>query len=112
MFGAGAAARGPGSPWSEDDDGGEALAPHVAGEVGHDLGDHQFRLFNGAQLLPIDDDRNVAGSVTEPGFENIRHDHLETRDQSVTRRCLGRDPALCAGRDPHPCVGIVQRVEG
>jgi hypothetical protein len=31
-------------------------APHVAGEVGHDLRDHQFRLFNGAQLLPIDDD--------------------------------------------------------
>ena len=41
-------------------------APHVAGEVGHGLGDHQFRLLNGAQLLPIDDDRNVAGSVTEP----------------------------------------------
>jgi hypothetical protein len=41
-------------------------APKVAREVGHDLCDHQFRLFKGPQFLPVDGDRNIARSMPEP----------------------------------------------
>jgi hypothetical protein len=58
------------------------------------LCDHQFGLLNGAQFLPIDDDRNVARSMTEPRFENIRHNRFETFDQVISRRSVVIRPSV------------------
>src|SRR5262245_36048923 len=58
-------------------------APDFAGKVRHDLRDHQLGLLEGTQLLPVDNDRHVARCAAESRLEYIRHDHLETLDQSL-----------------------------
>src|SRR5947208_2794295 len=76
------------------------------------LRDHQLLLFNGAQLLPVDDNGNMIRRVAKPRFQNIRNDYLEALDQSLARRRLSRDPAVRAGRDPDTSVSVVECVEG
>ena len=87
-------------------------APDLAGKVGHGLRDHQFRLLDRAQFLPIDDDRDIARGVTKSRFKNIRHNHLETFDQAISRRRLCRDPALSARCNPYVRFGVVECIEG
>ena len=41
-------------------------ASHLTREIGHELGDHHFRLVERAQLLPVDRDRNVMRDTTKP----------------------------------------------
>jgi hypothetical protein len=85
-------------------------APQVPRVVGH-LGDHQFRLFDSTELLPIDENGNAVRRMPEPRLENIRYNHLEPLDQLLPRRSFGGNPPLGTRRDPHPRISVMERVE-
>ena len=87
-------------------------APHVAGEIGHDyatISSVCSTVRSSCQLMMIETSRGACPSLD---FENIRHNHLETLDQVIARRCLGRDPALSAGCNPYVRIVVVECVEG
>lgn len=82
-----------------------------ATKVGQGSGNHEVRVVDRSEFLPVDRNHQVARGRTQTFFKHVRNDDPEPFEKGLTGGSLGRNPVTTGGY-PDFGVRIEQSIKG